>query len=284
LLQQSNFGQEILMNKQLTIISTALTALLVALPLGTVSAADRVWVGSDGNPVRSGFGECVLALHGIEHPDCMADIDGDGVADEMDKCPGTPKGTEVDAEGCTVVKDSDGDGVVDSKDNCPGTAPGSKVDAAGCAIVVAAAPVDSDGDGVIDSQDQCPGTPAGAKVNAVGCAEKIVMQNLNFENNSSILTAESKRSLDSVMARMKDNPNIQHITITGHTDGSGTDSYNQMLSEKRANAVRNYFIGGGIDGGMLTAKGAGESKPIASNSTREGRAKNRRVEFDITWK
>jgi len=271
------------MNKQFTIIRTTLTALLLILPLGTTLAADRVWVGSDGKPVRSGFGECVHALHGIEHPDCMADADGDGVADAMDKCPGTPEGTQVDAEGCAVAKDSDGDGVVDSKDNCPGTPAGSEVDATGC-VIVAAAPADSDGDGVIDSQDQCPGTPAGAKVNAVGCAEKIVMQNLNFENNSSVLTTESKRSLDTLVESMKGNPNIQHVTITGHTDGSGTTSYNQMLSEKRANAVRDYFISGGADGSKLTAQGAGETTPVASNSTREGRANNRRVEFDISWK
>lgn len=246
------------MKKQLTIIGTVL---LFALPFGTSQAADKVVVDSKGNPVSSTFEKCVHAMLGSEHP----------------LCGGTAP--------AVAEKDSDGDGVVDSKDNCPGTAAGSKVDASGCVMVAAATgPVDSDGDGVVDSQDQCPGTIAGATVNAVGCPEKIVLQNLNFENNSSVLTASSKQTLDGMVSRMKDNTNIKHIVITGHTDSSGAASYNQMLSEKRANAVRDYAINGGIDGGILTAKGAGESMPIADNGTRAGRAKNRRVEFDISWK
>ncbi len=89
-----------------------------------------------------------------------ADSDGDGVADSMDKCPNTPKGAKVDADGCPI--DSDGDGVPDGIDQCPNTPRGAIVDKRGC-------PIDSDGDGVPDGIDKCPNTPAGVKVDATGC-------------------------------------------------------------------------------------------------------------------
>jgi outer membrane protein OmpA-like peptidoglycan-associated protein len=90
------------------------------------------------------------------------DSDKDGVPDPSDKCPGTPLGTKVDANGCPLPLDSDGDGVTDDKDKCPGTPAGVAVDANGC-------PRDSDGDGVTDDKDQCPNTPAGTPVDANGC-------------------------------------------------------------------------------------------------------------------
>lgn len=89
-----------------------------------------------------------------------ADRDGDGVPDSRDRCPGTPKGARVDAQGCPV--DQDGDGVPDGLDRCEGTPKGCTVDSSGC-------PKDSDQDGVCDGLDMCPGTPAGAKVDPGGC-------------------------------------------------------------------------------------------------------------------
>lgn len=90
------------------------------------------------------------------------DSDGDGVPDNLDKCPNTPKGARVDANGCT--SDADGDGVVDGVDRCPDTPKGAKVDAEGC-------PLDTDQDGVYDGLDQCPDTPRGERVNSKGCSE-----------------------------------------------------------------------------------------------------------------
>ena len=90
------------------------------------------------------------------------DSDGDGVPDNRDKCPNTPKGARVDANGCTG--DADGDGVMDGVDRCPDTPKGAKVDAEGC-------PLDTDQDGVYDGLDQCPDTPRGARVNSKGCSE-----------------------------------------------------------------------------------------------------------------
>ncbi len=90
------------------------------------------------------------------------DSDGDGVPDNKDKCPNTPKGARVDANGCP--KDTDGDGVVDGVDRCPDTPQGVKVDAEGC-------PLDSDKDGVFDGIDQCPDTPSGTRVDSKGCSQ-----------------------------------------------------------------------------------------------------------------
>jgi hypothetical protein len=95
------------------------------------------------------------------------DADGDGVSDEADRCPGTPAGETVDANGCTANQvDSDEDGVMDSDDDCPDTPAGTEVDSRGCPSDLP----DSDGDGVLNAQDRCPGTPAGATVNSFGCA------------------------------------------------------------------------------------------------------------------
>ena len=91
---------------------------------------------------------------------CPIDTDKDGVFDGIDACPGTPQGCRVDAKGCPI--DSDGDGVCDGLDKCPDTPKGATVDPAGC-------PMDSDGDGVLDGLDKCPDTPAGATVDSTGC-------------------------------------------------------------------------------------------------------------------
>jgi len=91
---------------------------------------------------------------------CPIDSDGDGVCDGLDKCPDTPRGCKVDINGCP--SDTDGDGVCDGLDKCPDTPTGIRVDAKGC-------PPDSDGDGVPDYLDKCPDTPRGCKVDEDGC-------------------------------------------------------------------------------------------------------------------
>jgi outer membrane protein OmpA-like peptidoglycan-associated protein len=90
----------------------------------------------------------------------VSDSDGDGVPEHLDRCPGTPRGCRVDANGCPI--DSDGDGVCDGLDQCPDTPRGATVDSRGC-------PSDADGDGVFDGVDQCPDTPRGCSVDARGC-------------------------------------------------------------------------------------------------------------------
>jgi adhesin transport system outer membrane protein len=147
-----------------------------------------------------------------------------------------------------------------------------------------AAPVvgDSDGDGVKDDKDLCPGTPAGTKVDHTGCPLKdvTVIKGVYFDNDKSDLREDALPRLDEAVETLKRYPEIK-VEIAGHTDWTSTDVYNQGLSERRAKAVMDYFISKGVDAGRLTAKGYGESNPIADNESDDGRAKNRRVELRI---
>jgi OOP family OmpA-OmpF porin len=164
--------------------------------------------------------------------------------------------------------DSDGDGVIDELDRCPGTPGGVAVDKRGC-------PLDTDGDGVYDYKDQCPGTPKGAKVDAVGCW---VLGLVYFDSDKSKVKSEFNQMLDEVEAVMKQNPDLK-VEVRGHTDNRFSKEYNQKLSEDRAESVVAYLVKKGIDRGRFVTVGYGLSTPAASNSTREGRAKNRRVEL-----
>jgi OOP family OmpA-OmpF porin len=215
------------------------------------------------------FGKKEVEPVGVLDPDS----DGDGIADSRDRCPGTPAGVTVDAYGCPL--DSDGDGVPDHLDRCPGTPAGTPVDAAGC-------PLDSDGDGVLDGDDRCPNTPAGARVDVRGCEIKAVIElpDVGFEYNAATLTPSSQATLNDAAATLVRNPDLQ-VEVAGHTDSAGAAAYNQALSERRANSVRDYLIGAGANPANLTARGYGEDEPIADNRTAEGRATNRRVELRV---
>ncbi len=136
-------------------------------------------------------------------------------------------------------------------------------------------PADSDGDGVIDANDQCPDTPKGDRVGPQGCTCDVTRQ-LTFQLNSAELTDADKAILDEVAA------NLQRLkfvsgTVIGHTDSSGSEAYNQGLSERRAQSTVDYLETKGIEKDRLKASGAGELEPIADNATKEGRAQNRRV-------
>ncbi len=144
-------------------------------------------------------------------------------------------------------------------------------------------PVDSDRDGVTDDRDACPGTPAGAKVDARGCEEQLVLRGVNFEYNSAMLTAQDRSILDSVVDILAQRPAFD-VNVVGHTDSAGPDAYNQDLSLRRANAVRDYLISKGIPREKLSADGRGESEPVESNDTAEGRAMNRRVTLEFSQK
>lgn len=241
---------------------------------------------------------------------CPIDTDGDGVADYLDKCPDTPAGAKVDAMGCPV--DTDGDGVADYLDKCPSTPKGVKVDAAGC-------PIDSDGDGVADNLDKCPDTPKGVKVDVNGCpidtdgdgvpdyldkcpdvagiaankgcpevkveTKKIfaqALQGIQFESGKNVIKKSSYSILDKVVKVMKENPSY-NLEINGHTDRQGAAATNLELSQKRSDAVQAYLTKGGIEASRLTAKGFGETMPVADNATAAGKAKNRRVEFKVNF-
>ncbi len=175
--------------------------------------------------------------------------------------------------------DSDRDGVLDSLDQCPSTPVGSVVDGRGCPIDLGG---DSDGDGVPNEQDRCPGTPAGAQVDAEGCVigQTVVLRGVNFENDSAVLTSEAREVLNGVADSLKSQANVR-VEIGGHTDSIGNDSYNNILSQERAESVRQYLVSRGVEGNRLVAQGYGEFRPIASNENEAGRSQNRRVEFKL---
>lgn len=228
---------------------------------------------SDGDGVNDDADRCPGTPAGVsvEPNGCPADGDGDGVYDYLDKCPRTPGGVAVKSDGCP--QDRDGDGVPDHRDTCPNSPKGSAVDKRGCAP-------DADMDGVRDSADQCPGTEKGKAVDSKGCHITLRLSGLNFTTDSADLNAEARGRLAEAVAVLRQNPEMR-VRVEGHTDSRGAESYNQSLSEKRANAVMQYLIGQGVSAGRLESRGYGESSPIASNDTAEGQATNRRVDFAV---
>jgi outer membrane protein OmpA-like peptidoglycan-associated protein len=229
----------------------------------------------DGDGVLDADDKCpdtpgIAALQGCP------DRDGDGIADNEDSCPdvaGTAK-----YKGCPIP-DTDGDGINDEEDKCPSVKGLARYQ--GCPIP------DTDGDGVNDEEDKCPTRP-GTAANQ-GCPEiaKEVIEKINFAaknvffaTGSYKLLAKSNKSLDAVADLMKKDPTL-NLDIDGHTDSQGSDESNQVLSDNRAGAVKNYLISKGIDASRLKSTGYGETKPVADNTTAAGRAKNRRTEMTV---
>lgn len=144
-----------------------------------------------------------------------------------------------------------------------------------------APPADDDKDGVTNNLDQCPDTPANAQVDEVGCAKKLSKQlRVLFETNSSNIKPETMADIDDLATFMTRYPQTS-VTIEGHTSSDGADKYNQWLSERRAQSVASALIDKGIAKERVSSVGYGESQPVATNDTAEGRALNRRVTAEI---
>lgn len=174
-----------------------------------------------------------------------------------------------------AVVDSDGDGVADADDKCPNTPAGVQVDADGC-------PADADKDGVPDYRDQCPTTAAGVVVDDKGC-DKILTEAINkqlsvtFDSGKAVVKDEYKAEIGEVAALLKQYPSTS-AEIQGHTDSSGKKASNDALSQQRADAVKSVLVKEfGVDASRVSAKGYGSSQPVADNKTAEGKAQNRRV-------
>lgn len=190
-------------------------------------------------------------------------------------CPGVAAGIPVDADGCPLY--SDADAVPDYLDRCPGTESGIRVDASGC-------PVDSDVDGIADGADACSSTPVGVRVDARGCplaGERIaIVTNINFDFDRATVRENVQERLDRVILLLKEMPEVD-VEIVGYTDETGSAQYNLGLSLRRAESVHDYMVARGVADARLSVAGRGESRPLVSNSTPEGRAVNRRVEFVV---
>ena len=253
----------------------------IYLPYGLIAT-----VGAGGGLTRGTGAPRVRVLAGLTYrreyvpPPPDPDRDKDGILNDDDKCPDEPEDVDgfEDEDGCPDP-DNDKDGIPDVRDKCPNKPEdfdGYK-DEDGCPDP------DNDGDGVLDGKDECPGTPKGVVVDAKGCPEAepikavLVLDGVNFDTDSYQLTAYARGILDEVSASLKAWPDVR-IRVEGHTDATFTEAYNQTLSVNRAQSVKDYLVGKGIDPGRIVIKGFGENKPIADNETAEGRAKNRRVE------
>lgn len=205
------------------------------------------------------------------------DTDGDAVVDANDRCPNTPAGWEVGADGCPL--DADKDKVPNSIDECPNTPLGQPVGANGC-------PMDDDKDGVINVNDKCPATPANEVVDDKGCTKTVTIAktekieekiNIVFDSGKAVIKPEFEKEVAKIADLAKANPNA-FITIEGHTDSSGNPGKNKLLSQQRADAVKSMLVQRfGVDAARLSSVGYGSAKPVADNKTAEGKAQNRRV-------
>ncbi len=230
-------------------------------------------VDTDGDGIADKKDACPMTAGVATFGGCP-DTDGDGIMDKEDQCPSV-KGT-LAFNGCP---DTDGDGIADAKDDCPNVK-GTKA-MKGCP--------DRDNDGVSDKNDRCPNVKGVASNN--GCPEisestrsifREALTGIHFETAKAVIKPSSYAILDKVVRVMKDNPSYQ-LSIEGHTDSQGNDASNMTLSEKRATSVMNYLTRKGVKASRMTARGYGETKPVASNDTKQGRAQNRRVEFSVTF-
>ena len=236
----------------------------------------------------------------VKDPGAMGDSvdsDGDGVSDDNDNCP-----DEAGLERFFGCPDTDGDGVSDDKDACPRVVGLPKF--SGCP--------DTDGDGITDASDNCPTIAGKSEYN--GCPNPPappstsstvpstsvpsstapvisstttsiladVSQNVQFETSRATLRASSYVALDKVVSIMKEYPSY-NLEVSGHTDSIGNSVGNQKLSENRAKSCRDYLVRKGVSASRINYVGYGEKQPIADNRYRDGREKNRRVEFRLTY-
>lgn len=283
-----------------TLLSTVITSVLAIEERQTYNLID-----SYGNPILTRRpGECIKTPRTPNEPDkifkqCINinDRDGDGIADAEDQCPDNTaleiaQGVDTTGAQKGCPKDTDGDTVADYRDHCVNTPAsiveaerqqgvGSCIDATGCTL-------DQDKDGIPDCFDKCLTTSAGVEVDENGCGKKgdvfttIIASDVTFGFDKFNLTPQGKAALNEVARNIIRQINyIQGVEVVGHTDSAGSNSYNQVLSKKRAASVAQYLIAQGVPSHKIVQRGEGEDKPIADNSTKVGRAKNRRVEINI---
>lgn len=256
--------------------------------LGAGYAPDMRWVARIGGalPFENEKPDPTLPMREVEMvPE--PDSDGDQLLDVDDACPLEREDLKGAKDGCPEI-DEDHDGITTLADACP-TVPEDKdglADEDGC-------PEDDvDGDGFVDVEDKCPKEPGvrNADPMKVGCPKFIertktevkLSRQIEFESLSATITASSFPILEEIAKLLRANPEIKLLRIEGHTDNVGDASFNQSLSLQRANAVRDYLVQQGkINAARISVQGFGQAKPIASNDTDVGRAKNRRVELHI---
>ncbi len=227
---------------------------------------------TDGDGIPDNKDSCPEEAGTAELNGCP-DADGDGIADKDDACPDAAGSVEMN--GCP---DTDGDGVADNVDKCPQEA--GEASNNGCPND------DRDGDGVADKDDVCPDEAGDAANN--GCPEipeKLASfidsenSTLLFVVDSAVITESSNAKLKQLNELLSAYPNAK-IIIEGHASSDGSMKYNQKLSERRADSVKQALVDMGVDASRLETVAYGETRPTADNKTAEGRSANRRIEFE----
>jgi outer membrane protein OmpA-like peptidoglycan-associated protein len=213
------------------------------------------------------------------------DRDGDGILDRDDRCPDVAEDRDGfdDTDGCPDL-DNDQDGVLDADDVCrdqPEDRDGFE-DTDGCPDP------DNDADGVLDADDACPSVKGPAtergcplKIQFTEEGELIILDQIMFDTNQAVILPESFPILDAVRTTLDRRGDSANLRIEGHTDSIGQDAKNLTLSQERAAAVRAWLVERGTRAGRLLPFGCGEKHPIAKDETPEGRARNRRVVFQL---
>jgi len=220
------------------------------------------------------------------------DNDQDGILDVDDDCPNDPEDLDgiEDEDGCPEEEDAAAamDAAMDECPQGPEDFDGFE-DEDGCRDP------DNDQDGFPDEIDKCPDEPEiwnqvedddgcpdeGRELVRVTPTKVEILERVHFEFDKAVIKPRSYPILKLVAAVLKANPRITRFRVEGHTDSKGTDPYNLELSQARAASVASFLVDHGISANMLEAVGYGESVPIATNMTDDGRALNRRVEFTI---
>jgi len=246
-------------------------------PTGVAVDKNGCPIDTDGDGVADYLDDCPTVA-GLTSLKGCPDRDKDGIADKDDACP--------DIAGLASLKgcpDADGDGVADKDDKCANTPKGYKVDASGC-------PFDTDKDGVVDEEDKCP-TVAGPKENK-GCpvveeaakeavSPEMTIEPVYFDYDKSNVKQVEKTKIEKLVKLLKSNSNY-NVDLTGNADSKGTEEYNMKLSERRIKSVVKAITSSGVKAARISKqKPLGETQPVATNDTEEGRALNRRVTFEV---
>ena len=219
------------------------------------------------------------------------DRDGDGIPDSEDACPDVKGVRTSDPKTNGCPPDRDGDGVLDDEDACPDVKGVRTSDPKtnGCPPRV-----DTDGDGIYDDEDACPqekgprdpdpkknGCPRAVRVTET---EVLILEQVQFDTGKATIKKVSDALLDEVAGVLKEHAELTRLEVQGHTDDRGSVALNNGLSDARATAVMKALVKRGIDQSRLRSRGYGKDKPVAPNTTDEGRQKNRRVQFVIVDK
>lgn len=265
----------------------------VAKPVEVKRSAIAFNYDSDGDGIPDHLDKCPFEpedFDGFEDGDGCPDLDNDqdGTPDLRDHCPNIAAGIDgfPGKDGCPML-DIDGDGILNINDQCP-TVPVEFIgyrDETGCPVE------DIDGDSIANVLDECPfeagpiengGCPSNEPKLAEIQGDQIRLnQQVYFATNKSDILPQSYPLLNEVAKVLQQHDNIT-IRIEGHTDSRGKAAYNKKLSQGRAESVRQFLIGRGIESIRMESIGYGLERPIDDNATEEGRANNRRVEIHIT--